>query len=745
MKIIISFLIFFYCFLNSAQAVLINKLIIQGNDRISERTIIVFSGIKEGTNINTVDLNDIIKELYKTNFFKNVSIEIKKDNLIISVVENSIIQEVLINGIKKKSLEKEIYDTLSLINKSSYVEFIAKKDLQNIKNSLRLSGFYLSDVKSSIKENDNNTIDLIYNINLGEKALIKKIKFIGNKKFKNRQLRQVIVSEESKFWKFLSSKKYLNQNQIKFDERLLLNFYKDNGYYKASIESSTAKFVDNQNFELTYNINAGKKFIFNDLKITLPNDYDSQNFIDISNTFNDLKNTTYSLNKIDKILNEIDKIALGQQYEFINAKVEENIEGENKLNLNFVITESQKNYVEKINIIGNSITRENVIRNSLLVDEGDAFNEILHNKSINRIKGRGIFESVKYTVLDGSTDNLKIVEIEVVEKATGEISAGAGIGSSGSTIQIGVKENNYIGMGVKVNANLQLAKNSVKGELSFEDPNFKNSNNSLFTVLNSTNTDRMSASGYETSNIGVSFGSNFEKYENLFLYPTIEINYEELKTSSKASSNLKKQQGNYFETNLRYVLDYDKRNKYYKATEGFRSKFTQTLPLIADTYELRNEYEVSRYQELYNGMISNLTFTTSAVNSLNNKDVRVSKRLFIPERKLRGFEKGKVGPKDNNDFVGGNFSAIVNVSTTLPNLFPESEMTDFKIFFDAATLWGVDYSSSVKDNGTIRSAVGVGIDWFTPVGPLSFSLAQAITKDSGDITEGFRFNLGTSF
>ena len=728
-----------------SQAKIINKLIIEGNKRISPQTIKVFSGLDDGSNVDESDLNDIVKELYKTNFFKQVSVKFSNDDLIISVIENPIIQEVLIEGIKKESFKKEIYDSLTLKNKSSYVEFIANSDLKQVKNALRLAGFYLSDVKTSIKQNDNNTIDLIYNVNLGEKALIKNIKFIGDKKFKNRKLRQIIVSEENKFWKFLSTKKYLNQNQIQLDERLLLNFYRDNGYYKANVESSTAKFIDEQNFEVTYNINAGKKFIFNDLKITLPTDYKRENFSEISDTFIELKNTSYSLKKIDKILKEIDKIALSQQYEFINAKVEENIIDDNKLNLTFIINETEKNYVEKINIIGNSITRENVIRNALLVDEGDAFNEILHNKSINRIKSRGIFEKVDTKILDGSADNMKILQIEVEEKATGEISAGAGVGSSGSTVGFGVKENNYMGAGINVNANISFASQSVRGELSVENPHFRNSNNSLFTVFSRTETDNMTDSGFETSNTGLSFGSNFEKFEDLYLYPTILINHEELNTDAKASANLKKQAGDYFETAFKYVLDYDKRNRRYQASEGFRSKFTQIIPMVSDNYELRNSYEVSKYQELYNGMISTITFTASAVNGITGEDVRISKRVFIPERKLRGFEKGKVGPKENNDYVGGNYSAIINLTTTLPNLFPESEDTDFRLFFDAATLWGVDYSSSVKDSGTIRSATGVAIDWFTPIGPLSFSLAQPITKDSTDKTESFRFNIGTTF
>ena len=396
MKLIIFTINIFLLITSLVIAKPIDELIIKGNERISSETIKVFSGYNKGDDINQNDLNDIIKSLYETNFFKNVTIEIVNNNLIITVKENPIIQEVVIEGIKKESLKKAIYDILILKNKSSYVDYLAKNDLQKIKNMLRVSGFYLSEVKTLIQNNNNNTVNLIYNINLGEKALIKKIKFIGDKKFKDRKLRQVIASEESKFWKFISNKKYLNTKRIKLDERLLLNFFKNKGYYNAKIETSTAKFINDQNFELTYNINAGKKFIFNNLNISLPTDYDVKNFKDISNTLVKLKNTTYTLNKIEKILKEIDKISLSRQYEFISAHVKEEIIDNHKLNLTFVISETEKNYVEKINIIGNSVTRENVIRNSLLVDEGDAFNEILHNRSLNRIRSRGIFEKVEF-------------------------------------------------------------------------------------------------------------------------------------------------------------------------------------------------------------------------------------------------------------------------------------------------------------------------------------------------------------
>ncbi len=293
MKLIIFTISIFILLTSLLVAKPIDELIIKGNERISPETIKVFSGFNKGDDVNQNDLNDIIKSLYETNFFENVTIEIVNNNLIITVKENPIIQEVVIEGIKKESLKNQIYDILILKNKSSYVDYLAKNDLKKIKNMLRVSGFYLSEVKTLIQNNNNNTVNLIYNINLGEKALIKKIKFIGDKKFKDRKLRQVIASEESKFWKFISNKKYLNTNRIKLDERLLLNFYKNKGYYRAKIETSSAKFVNDQNFELTYNISAGKKFIFNNLNISLPIDYDIKNFKEISNTLEELKNTTY--------------------------------------------------------------------------------------------------------------------------------------------------------------------------------------------------------------------------------------------------------------------------------------------------------------------------------------------------------------------------------------------------------------------------------------------------------------------
>ena len=231
----------------------------------------------------------------------------------------------------------------------------------------------------------------------------------------------------------------------------------------------------------------------------------------------------------------------------------------------------------------------------------------------------------------------------------------------------------------------------------------------------------------------------------MFISPSVATYYESLKTDSSASATLKKQKGSYFDTDINYLLDYDKRNQKYQTTGGFRSRFSQSIPLVSDTYGLINGYEFNFYQELMDEMISSFSFYAKTINSITGKDVRISERLYMPSNKLRGFQRGKVGPIDSNDYVGGNYISSLNLAATLPNVMPNWQTADFSVFFDAGNVWGVDYSDTISSSSKIRSSTGLGIDWLTPIGPLSFSLSQPITKASTDKTEGFRFNIGTSF
>ena len=720
------------------------KIIINGNERISNETILVFSEIQDNIPLDENSINEILKKLYKSGFFKDVTVKIESNNLIIEVLENPIIQTVFIEGIKRKKTEESLYEILSLKNRSSYNSTLIKKDETAILSFLKDDGYYFSKVTSSYQDLGDNKIDLLYQIELGEKSKISKISFIGDKKFKDSTLKNIIISEEYKFWKFLSGKKYLNENLINYDKRLLNNFYKNKGFFNVVIESSFANYLGNDEFEIIYNISSGNKFYFNEFNLNLPLDYDRANFQQLDNIFKKLKGESYSLNSIDKILKEIDKIVLNEQFEFLKSTVNETIE-DNLINLTFDIDESEKFYVEKINILGNNVTREEVIRNNLMVDEGDAFNELLQTRTLNNLRGLNFFSKVESEILDMDNENKKIINITVEEKPTGEIMAGAGVGTGGGTFAFGVSENNFLGRGIEFASDISVSTESLKGIISMNNPNYKGSNRSLNASLESTITDRLKNFGYKSNKTGFSVGSGFEFYDDLYWNTGVSSYVEKLETDSTASASMKKQEGSYFDTFFNHTFSYDKRDQRYKTSDGYISRFSQNIPLISESYTLTNTYDYKIYNEWLDENIFSIGFFGKTANSLAGKDIKLSDRLYLPASKLRGFESGKVGPKDGADFIGGNYAASINIATSLSQILPNSQNTNFSVFFDAANVWGIDYNSSLSDESKIRSSVGIAVDFFTPVGPLNFSLTEAITKGKNDITESFRFNLGTTF
>ena len=742
----ICLLILFIIFLpvNYSHAEKIREFKIVGNERLANETIVLFSELNIGDDIDQNIINLSFKKLFETNYFKNLKINFENGIIFIEVIENPIIQSIQINGVKKKSLLDELEKITKKTEKYPFIESNILEQKNLLTNIVRSDGFYFAKIETKYTETNNNSIDITYNINLGERAKIKKIDFIGNKVFKNNKLRNIIISEEAKPWKFITKNKYIDENRVQLDINLLRNYFKNRGYYDVKIKSSFAKAINENDFNLIFSIDSGIKYFFNDINLVVSNDYKVDNFQDLNDVFVNLKSTPYSLNSIKKIIKEIDKIALQKEFVFINAKYNEKIVDKDKINIEIFFDEIEKSYIDRVNILGNFITEEKVIRNALIVDEGDAYNEILFNKSINELKAKNIFKSVKSQINTSEKNKKnKIIDIVIEEKATGEIFAGAGTGTSGSSITAGIKEKNYLGKGIALDTNLTLTDDEVKGRFSVTNPNFRNSDRSLTTTIESTSTDFMTSSGYKTSRTGLGFGTGFEQYEDLFINFDISLYYEKLETSSLASEIKKRQEGDYFENLFSYSITTNKLDQNFQPTDGYRTSFTQTLPLISDDKAVENSFNASKYYSVNDNLILSAKLYLKAINSLDD-DVRVSKRVYIPSSRLRGFESKSIGPKDGTQYIGGNYGSALNLNTTLPNLLNDFENIDFSLFLDAANLWHVDYDSSL-DSNKIRSATGIAVNWFTPIGPLSFSYAVPISDASTDKTESFRFQIGTSF
>ena len=517
-RIISIFVFLIFVTTSYSVAEILKDIKVDGNKRISKETIIVLGEIEIDSDYNDNKLNFTLKNLYDSNFFKSINLNFNKGLLLVSVIENPIIEDIEILGLKRETISKKLSESIVLKNRMSFTEDQLLKDIILIKNILKSNGYYFATIESSLIKNDKtNSVQIKLNVNQGDKARIKEISFIGNKSVKDKKLLEVIASEEHKFWKFISSKVYLNQATIELDKRLLVNYYKNLGFHKVKILNSFAEFKNDGNFKLIFNVDSGDKYYFNNFKLNLPTDYDPSDFKKVDKIFDKLKNERYSIDDFNLILNEIDKIASARLYDFINANVDEKIIENNKIDFTFNVVDSEKFYVERINILGNFHTIEEVIRNRLIVDEGDPLNTLLYNKSIDNIKGLRIFKNVKGVVKEGSDENLKTIDLIVEEQPTGEISLAAGVGTGGSTLGGGIVEKNFLGKGINLTTNLELSEDGVKGAFIYSKPNFAYTDNTLFTSLQATSNDYLSDYGYKVSNTGFAIGTKMEPLRTYIL------------------------------------------------------------------------------------------------------------------------------------------------------------------------------------------------------------------------------------
>ncbi len=740
-KIII--IVITFLFFSSLNAEIIKKVLIEGNKRISEETIKVYGEIELNKDYNEVDLNRILKNLFLTDFFEDIDLKINQGTLNIKVKEYPVVNKLIFVGEKKKGYREEIKKLIKTKENNSFIKAYLSKDIEIIKKLYSSLGYNFADIVVKTNEIDKLNIDLLIEINRGERTKISSINFIGNNKIRSKRLRDVIASEEAKFWKFISKNTNLSENIVNLDKRLLVNYYKSIGFYDIKVNSNIAKINQTGDADLIYTIDEGNRYTINKISTNIDPVFDKKIFFPLNKIFSKNIGNYYSPFKIKKLLEEIDILIENNNLQFVEHNVQEIIEEDN-IKIIFNIFEGDKKLVERINITGNNTTNEDVIRGELIIDEGDPLTNLNLEKSIAEIKARGIFKDVKYKIEDGSANNLKIIDINVEEQSTGEISAGAGIGSSGGTIAFGIRENNWLGEGKSLGLDLQLDEESLAGFITYEDPNYNFLGNSIFYKVSSEKNDKPNQ-GYENSVVSASIGTGFEQYKNVDISLGLNASYDDLKTENSASSSLKKQEGEFAEFSGSYSFSFDQRNRAFMPTSGSLITFSQALPIYADKNFIANTFSSSFYKSINEDVVTSSKLFLSAINGIGDDDVRLNKRRSLSEKRLRGFERGKVGPVDGNDHIGGNYAAALNFEASLPNLLPDNTNADASIFLDFGNVWGVDYASTINDSNEIRSTTGINVNWISPIGPLSFVFSQNLLKADTDKTESFSFNLGTTF
>tara|TARA_B100001057_G_C22850779_1_gene950884 strand:- start:408 stop:2654 length:2247 start_codon:yes stop_codon:yes gene_type:complete len=741
--LLIYFLSFLFLFNLDSNAKIVEKVIINGNTRVSDETILIYGKIDIKKNLNEETINDILINLNSTNFFEDIKVEIKNNILVINLKEYPVINQIIIKGEPSNKISEQIKKNLKLKENNSFIKSHLSSDIEIIKQVYSSLGYNFASIETKINKINNNNFDLLIEINRGNKTKISSINFIGDKKLKDRKLRDIIASEEDKFWKVISRNTIFNQNLIDLDIRLLTNYYKSIGYYDVVINSKTAEINTENNINLTYSIEAGTRFTIDRITTNVDPVFDNKLFFPLKKAYDKLIGEYYSPFAIKKILEDVDKIIENNNLQFVEHNVEEDVK-DKTISIKFNIYEGERQLVERINIKGNNITDESVIRGELILDEGDPFTNLGLDKSIAKIKSRRIFKDVSSVVTPGSESNLKVIDINVSEMPTGEISAGAGIGTNGGSFEARVSENNWLGEGKKLDFVLATDSESLSGQINFTDPNFKFMGNSINYSVSSASNDKPDQ-GYENTIYSSGINTSFEQYRNIFANLGLSASYDDLRTVGSASDSLKKQSGKFSELTGYYGFRFDNRNRAFMPTSGSIISFNQNLPLYADRQAVENTFNAIKYKSFSDNFVGASKFYISTINGIGDDDVRISRRKDISSRRLRGFQKGKVGPIDGLDHIGGNYTAALNFEASLPNLLPDSTKTDIGLFLDFANVWGVDYDSSIDDSNKIRSSTGVAANWLSPVGPLSFTFAANISKANSDKTEGFNFNLGTTF
>ena len=749
-----KFLNFFYTsifslilFLNIsfADSVKITDIVIQGNKKISSNTVVELLNLKTNA-ANSDNINEYQKKIFRSNFFESVNVLYDNKKIFIKLVENPIIDYIFIEGIKNKKLLSSIRDLLDLQENTLFSGAILNSDIKKISILLSSKGYFNSNINYRAVKPSSEKINIFLNISLNNKFSIRNIFFIGDKKMKNSKLISIINSKPKSLFSFFSSSDTPSSDRVDFDISLLKKYYLSKGFYNVQIPSGSIKIIDDSNVDIVFTINSGNEFLVKKLDIEdISSILPSGNISSIKEIVQPLQNRVYNLDFLNKIQNKVSRYIDKNN---LNANVAysiEQIDAEN-LAVSFKINENiKKTYIRNIIIKGNDLTEEKVLRNNIDFAEGDLINKLKISNSIDKLKTIGFFKDVKIKKNKITNSNNVDVEINIVEAPTGEIGAGIGVGSNGSNVSFNFKEKNLLGKGLGINANGSFGTESISTSLFLTNPDFRNSGNLLKTGFYVSKYEN-ETSGYENKIIGSSISTGFEWFEDVNLNYGISLDVDDLRADSDSSSLIKSREGEFFTNKFFYSVTQDMRDKKFKSEDGYIVGFGQDIAYLGSEIPyLKNRIFGSFYNKFNDLFVGTIRYEVNSINSFENKkDIKLSDRLFLADNSLRGFKFKSYGPKVEKDFVGGNYSYSTTFATTVPNFLPETWNSSSSVFFDVGNVWGTDFGVTEESN-KMRSSVGFGFSWFSPMGPLAISYAEPIQKSSSDEIEKFNFKLGGIF
>ena len=728
----------------------VSDVVIEGSQRIETNTILSYLGIKRGDTVGPYELDQGIKDLFSTGFFSDVNLSMSEDGkLLVSIVENPMINRVEFEGndqLKDEELAKEI----QLKPRVIYTRNKIQSDVSRLLEIYQRSGRFNAKIEPKLIMRPQNRVDIIFEVEEGPVARIADIRFIGNKTFSSSDLQEVIRSTEECWYCFITDFDKYDPDRLSFDQELLRKFYTTQGYADFQVKTAIAELTpDKRQFYVTFTIDEGRQYTLNsvEFKSSIAGTDSDALRSKVLTLAGDQYNSDAIETSIDNLVSEMGN----QGYAFVDIDPElKRDEKKGTIDLTYQINEGPRVYVERIDIKGNVRTLDEVVRREFRIAEGDPFSTEKLQRTEQRLKNLGFFESVKLSNRPGSAPDKTAVDVEVAEASTGEITLGAGFSTvDGLLADFGIREKNLLGRGQDLRLHAMLAAERQQFDLGFTEPYFLNRELAAGFDLFKTTQDFREESSFDRESTGGKLRMGYtisEKLRHDVYYSFAETSITDV--DPLASRFIRDQQGTNITSLVGQSLTYDSRNNRFDPTGGYLIGVDfDVAGLGGDSKFLRPELRSSYYHNFAPDWTLMLAGIGGYMFPLDDT-ILIQDRFFVGNRNMRGFDDAGIGPRDlsTGDALGGNVYYVATIEQSFPLGLPEELGFRGAFFSDVGSLYDVDDSGpTVADDPSIRAAVGVGVSWRSPFGPVRLDLSKAVLKEDYDVEELFRFSFGTRF
>jgi outer membrane protein insertion porin family len=727
----------------------VQQIRIDGTQRIDPETVQSYLLIKPGDTADADKLDRSLKALFATGLFADVLLRQEGGTLVVRVVENPIINRIAFEGNKRVN-EEQLLAEVQLRPRVVYTRTKVQNDVKRIIDLYRRSGRFAATVEPKVIQLPQNRVDLVFEISEGQITGVQRINFVGNQRFSDGRLREVIQTKESRRWRILSTDDTYDPDRLSFDRELLRKFYLANGYADFRVVSAVAELTpDREGFYITFTIEEGDRYKFR--KIDVNSRLRDLNVDDLRRKLTTVSGDWYDADKVESSITALTDSVGSLGYAFVDVRPRINRDREAKaVDVTYEIQEGPRVYVERINITGNVRTLDKVIRRELRLAEGDAFNTAKLRRSRQRIRNLGFFDRVEVNNVPGDQPDRTVVNVEVQEKSTGEISFGVGFSTSdGALADISLRERNLLGRGQDLKLGFTVSQRRQEVDLSFTEPYFLDKNLSAgFDVFHITR-DFQRESRFDQKNVGFTVRTGYQITEPLrqtLRYTLREDTIENV--SPDASRLIREQAGSTLSSIVGQELLYDQRDDRFDPTEGYYLRLVNDCACLGgDVTFLRNRFGAGYYYPVADEWVASLSGELGYIMDFG-ETIRIQNRFFIGGETLRGFASAGIGPRDitTGDALGGREYAIGTAQLTFPSGLPKELGIRANLFSDFGVLKDSDTTGpEVVDVDSIRVSLGVGAVWRSPFGPIRVSIATPVKKESFDKSELFRFSFGSRF